>query len=141
MIRYALLCDADHDFEAWFSSSDSYDAQAAKGLVECPQCGSTRVRKALAAPAVSTSRSKEARSEQQQLAEMAGKVRAHIRQNFDYVGEDFAREARDMHEGRKEARLIYGETSADETRQLLEDGVEVTPLPDAFAPTPPKKVN
>ncbi|WP_203295066.1 DUF1178 family protein [Maricaulis parjimensis] len=141
MIRYALICDAAHEFEAWFSSSDSYDEQAAKGLVECPHCGTTSVRKALAAPAVSTSRAREARSEQKQLAEMAGKVRAHIRQNFDYVGEDFAREARDMHEGRKTARLIYGETSAEETRQLIEDGVEVTPLPDMLAPTPPKKAN
>ena len=141
MIRYALLCDADHEFEAWFSSSDSYDEQAARGLVECPHCGSTTVRKALAAPAVSTSRAREARSEQARLAEMAGKVRAHIRRNFDYVGEDFAREAREMHEGRKEARLIYGETSAEESRQLIEDGVAVTPLPDLFAPVPPKKAN
>ncbi len=141
MIRYALLCDADHEFEAWFSSSDSYDEQAARGLVECPHCGSVTVRKALAAPAVSTSRAKEARSEQRKLAEMAGKVRAHIRQNFDYVGEDFAREAREMHEGRKEARLIYGETSPEESRRLIEDGVAVTPLPDLFAPVPPKKAN
>ena len=141
MIRYALICDEAHEFEAWFSNSQAYDDQAERGLVECPHCGSLSVRKALAAPAVSTSRSREARSEQKKLAEMAGKVRAHIRQNFDYVGEDFAREARDMHEGRKEARLIYGESSAEETRQLIEDGVEVTPLPDALAPLPPKQAN
>lgn len=140
MIRYALICDAEHEFEAWFRNSSDYDEQAASGLVECPLCASTAVKKAVMAPNVaSPKRRKE--TPQKMMMEMAGKVRAHIRQNFDYVGEDFAREARDMHEGRKEARLIYGETSADETRQLLEDGVEVTPLPDAFAPTPPKKAN
>lgn len=140
MIKYALLCDEEHAFEAWFSSSDGYDEQARRGLVECPHCGSTQVRKALMAPAVSTSRKKEASPEAQMRA-MASKVRSHIRENYDYVGEDFATEARAMHEGEKPERLIYGETSAAQSQSLQEDGVTVTPLPDALAPTPPKKAN
>ncbi|WP_300528302.1 DUF1178 family protein [Maricaulis sp.] len=140
MIKYALLCDEEHKFEAWFSSSDGYDEQVKRGLVECPHCGSTQVRKALMAPAVSTSRKKEA-SPQAQMQAMAAKVRSHIRENYDYVGEDFATEARAMHEGEKPERLIYGETSAAESQSLQEDGVPVTPLPDALAPTPPKKAN
>ncbi|WP_300553788.1 DUF1178 family protein [Maricaulis sp.] len=140
MIKYALLCDEEHTFEAWFSSSDGYDEQVQRGLVECPHCGSTQVRKALMAPAVSTSRNKEASPEAQMRA-MAAKVRSHIRENYDYVGEDFASEARAMHEGEKPERLIYGETSAAESQSLQEDGVPVTPLPDALAPTPPKKAN
>ncbi|WP_297730598.1 DUF1178 family protein [uncultured Maricaulis sp.] len=140
MIRYSLLCDADHEFEAWFSNSDGFDDQAARGLVECPHCGSMQVRKALAAPAVATSRKREA-SAAHQMAEMANKVKAHIRKNYDYVGDDFAREARAIHDGDKPARLIYGEASLNDTKALSEDGVPVTPLPDAFAPTPPKKAN
>ncbi len=140
MIKYALVCDQDHEFEAWFSNSSSYDEQVARGLVECPHCGSIDVRKALMAPAVRTSRRKEATPEHQ-LKQMASKVRAHIRDNYDYVGDEFASEARAMHEGEKPERLIYGETSAQESKALADEGVPVTPLPDALAPTPPKKVN
>jgi len=140
MIRYALLCEDNHDFEAWFSDSAGFDDQTARGLVECPECGSTQIRKALAAPAVSTSRKREASSEHK-LGEMASKVRAHIRKNYDYVGEDFASEARAIHGGDKPQRLIYGEASAKETKALSDDGVPVTSLPDALVPTPPKKAN
>jgi len=140
MIRYALLCDDDHGFEAWFSDSAGFDDQNARGLVECPQCGSTRIRKALAAPAVATSRRREA-TPQHQIGEIASKVRAHIRRNYDYVGEDFASEARAIHDGDKPQRLIYGEASIAEAKALGDEGVPVTPLPDALAPTPPKKAN
>ncbi len=140
MIRYSLLCDADHEFEAWFSDSAGFDDQSARGLIECPHCGSIEVRKALAAPAVSTARKREASSEHR-MAEMASKVKAHIRKNYDYVGTDFVSEARAMHDGDKPARLIYGEASPAESKGLIEDGVPVTPLPDALAPTPPKKAN
>ncbi|WP_291845397.1 DUF1178 family protein [Maricaulis sp.] len=140
MIRYALLCEDDHEFEAWFSDSAGYDDQSARGLVECPHCGSITIRKALAAPAVATSRKREARAGSR-MAEMAAKVTAHIRKNYDYVGEDFASEARAMHDGEKPARLIYGEASLTDARALSEDGVPVAALPDALAPTPPKKAN
>ena len=140
MIRYALLCEDDHEFEAWFSDSAGYDDQNARGLVECPHCGSTTIRKALAAPAVATSRKREASAEHR-MAEMAARVKAHIRKNYDYVGTDFASEARAMHDGDKPVRLIYGEASLTDARALSEDGVPVAPLPDAIAPTPPKKAN
>jgi len=138
MIKYALICDRNHDFEGWFSDSAAYDDQSAAGLVECPECGSSEVRKALMAPAVATSRSREAAASMQ---EMAAKVRAHIRSNYDYVGEDFATEARAIHDGDKPERLIYGETTPEESKALQEDGVPVSPLPDELAPTPPKKAH
>jgi hypothetical protein len=140
MIKYALCCDQTHEFEAWFSNSDAYDEQVARGLVECPHCGTTAVRKAIMAPAVKTARKREA-SPEHQLREAASKVRAHIRDNFDYVGEDFASEARAIHDGDKPERLIYGEASADESKSLKDDGVPVSPLPDALAPVPPKKAH
>ena len=140
MIRYALVCDQHHEFEAWFSNSDAFDAQNQRGLVECPQCGSSDVRKAVMSPAVTTSRQRDATPEAKFKA-MAAQVKAHIRKNYDYVGEDFAAEARAIHTGDKPDRLIYGEASSEEGEALREEGVPVAPLPDALAPTPPKKAN
>ena len=146
MIRYALQCDDSHQFEAWFSTSDDYDMQVERGLVECPVCGSLEITKQIMAPNVSTSRKKDMMAGggpdiAPDLKQIASKVQAHIRNNFDYVGNDFASEATAIHNGEKPERLIYGETTPDETKKLKEDGVPCTPLPDAFAPVPPKKTN
>ncbi len=146
MIRYALVCDDTHEFEAWFSSSGDYDMQVERGLVECPHCGSTAVKKQIMAPSVRTARKVEARAEKTangaaNFQELARKVQAHIRSNYDYVGPDFAKEARAIHEGQKPERLIYGETTPEEREKLAEDDVPVAPLPEPFAPTPPKKAN
>ena len=138
MIRYALNCDQAHGFEAWFGSSADYDDQAARGLVECPFCGSRSVQKAIMAPAVSGTRKSDAAPEiaarmQTMMMEAAREVRAHVEANFDYVGDTFAREAR------SEKREIYGEATPAEVKKLKEDGVPVAPLP---APPPdPSKVN
>jgi hypothetical protein len=149
VIRYALACDQAHGFEAWFASSADYDDQAARGLVECPFCGSRSVEKQIMAPAVSgTKRSAptdEARTKMQgaelqaMMTQAAREVRAHVEQNFDYVGDAFAREARDIHEGRSEKREIYGEATPAEVKKLKEDGVPCAPLPSL--PPDPSKAN
>ena len=143
MIRYALTCEHDHGFEAWFGASADYDAQSEQGLVECPVCGSRQVRKQIMAPAVAGTRktaAPELKAEMQTLMmEAAREVRAHVEQNFDYVGDAFAREARDIHEGRSEKREIYGEATPAEVKKLKDDGVPCAPLP---APPPdPAKLN
>lgn len=135
MIRYALTCENDDVFEGWFASSADYDAQEARGLIECPVCGSKAVRKAPMAPAVHTS------SDAPTPAEMAAKVRAHIREKFDYVGDEFAAEARAIHEGDAPDRPIWGEATRDEAQEMVEEGLPVAPLPAALAPTPPRKLN
>ena len=140
MIRYALSCENDHGFEAWFGSSSDYDDQAARGLVECPFCGSRRVAKQIMAPAVAgtkrtASDPEAAKKVQAMMMEAAGQVRAHVEANFDNVGDAFAREARAIHEGRSEARGIYGQATAQEVRALKEDGVPCAPLP----PAPPSR--
>lgn len=138
MIRYALACEHDHEFEGWFGASADYDDQQARGLIECPVCGSKSVRKQIMAPAVTGTKRNtpdlppEAR---QMMMEALGKVRAHVEENFDYVGDAFAAEARAIHEGRSEDRGIYGEATPAEVKKLAEDGVPVAPLP----PGPPKK--
>jgi hypothetical protein len=146
MIRYALSCEADHPFEAWFGSSSDYDDQAARGLVECPFCGSRNVAKQIMAPAVAGT--KKSAADPQALARMqsmmmqaASEVRAHVEQNFDYVGDTFAREARAIHEGVSEKREIYGEATPAEVRALKADGVPCATLPPAMTPKDPAKVN
>lgn len=127
MIKYALKCEVDHGFEAWFPSSDGFDDQVRQGLVQCPMCGSSAVSKAIMAPMVRTS--KEIPSPHQVMAEMLYKVRKHVESTHDYVGSGFAAEARDMHEGLTPERPIYGEATPDEVKALVDDGVPVAALP------------
>lgn len=136
MIRYALTCDVEHGFDAWFRNSADYDVQAEAGLIECPHCGSTAISKAPMAPAIARSR-ETAPNPEALMRAYAARVRAHIRETHDYVGADFAAEARAIHEGEAEERPIWGEASPEEARALVEDGVTVAPLPAPFAPEPP----
>lgn len=140
MIRYALVChDCDHDFEAWFASSDAFERQAEKKLVTCVACSSANVAKQIMAPSVRTSERKADAPDPEKLArEFAKAARQHVSENFDYVGEDFAAEARSMFYGEKDARPIWGETTPEESDALKEEGVPAAPLPPAFAPPKPR---
>lgn len=145
MIKYALQCDQAHAFEGWFGSSSDYDLQSERGMVECPFCASRAVRKAIMAPAVAGTKKRgdaalpaEAQS---MMMDVLNKVRSHVEQNFDYVGDRFAKEARDIHEGRSEERGIYGEAKPHEVRALVEDGIKVAALPAAAAPKPKEQLN
>lgn len=137
MIRYALQCEHQHDFEGWFGSSQDYDDQHARGLLQCPVCGSQAVRKAIMAPSVSGTKAPPfpEPGAREMMMQAAQAVRRHVEDNFDYVGDAFAREARAIHEGKSEERGIYGEASGADVKKLVEDGVPVAPLP----PGPPRK--
>lgn len=142
MIKYALTCEHEHGFEGWFGASADYDEQARRGLLECPVCGSKAVRKQIMAPAVAGTKAQKSGAElppqmRQVMMEAMGKVRAHVEENFDYVGDAFASEARAIHEGRSEERGIFGEATPTEVKKLVDDGVPVAPLP----PAPPKKTD
>jgi hypothetical protein len=142
MIKYALACDHDHAFEGWFGSSSDYDDQAARGLVDCPVCGSKGVRKQIMAPAVTGTKARKSAPEptpamREMMMSAMGEVRRQVEENFDYVGDSFAREARDIHDGKSEERGIYGEATPQEVKALVGDGIQVAPLP----PAPPKKTD
>ena len=142
MIKYALACEHEHGFEGWFGSSADYDDQSARGLIDCPICGSKAVQKQIMAPAVAGTKAQASGMEmkpgmREMVMEAMGKVRAHVEDNFDYVGDAFAREARDIHDGKSEERGIYGEATPAEVKSLVEDGVQVAQLP----PAPPKKTD
>ncbi len=142
MIRYSLQCNKQHTFEAWFKSSTDFDRQAKRNLVTCPECGSTKVSKALMAPNVSTGRSTKsgevtvanpeaaaALEKRKELMALLRRLRAEVEKNAEYVGPRFAEEALRMHYEEVEKRGIYGEATPDETRELIDEGVEFLPLP------------
>lgn len=142
MIKYALQCDQAHAFEGWFGSSSDYDDQSARGLVDCPICGSKGVSKQIMSPAVAGTKVRggelvvDPKMREMMMTAM-GEVRRHVEDNFDNVGDAFAKEARDIHEGKSEERGIYGQATPAEAKALIEDGIKVAPLP----PAAPKKTD
>ncbi len=156
MIRYALQCARGHGFESWFADSGSFDKQAKRGLVACPTCGSTKVEKAIMAPAIASRRARSARPidvpaatpapqpaalpnapasvamispQERELRTKLKELRDHLTRNAENVGRRFPEQARKMHYGEIEHRSIYGEASPEEARELHEEGVEFHPLP------------
>ena len=138
MIKYALICHKSHEFEAWFGSSDDYDEQRKRGFVDCPVCGSNKIEKMLMAPGVSgTKKSSDGNMPMaampQMPSEMVEKLREikqHVEANSENVGDKFPEEARKIHYGEAEARGIYGKASVEEAVSLVEEGVEVLPIPE-----------
>ena len=148
MIRYSLRCERDHSFESWFQSSSAFDSQVKRKLVACPVCESTKVEKAIMAPRIVSKKGRESTpaapapaaeaaasaqplvmAQERELRTKLKELRDHIVKNADNVGEQFPNEARKMHYGEIEHRPIYGEASPEEARALIDEGVEVSPLP------------
>jgi hypothetical protein len=151
MIRYSLRCDKDHSFESWFQSSSAYDSQVKRKLVSCPVCGSAKVEKAIMAPRIVGKKGRDKApavteaptevaapaaestplmmAQERELRAKIKELRDHIVKNADNVGERFPNEARKMHYGDIEHRPIYGEASPEEAKALIDEGVEVAPLP------------
>ena len=131
MIVYDLVCTAAHRFEAWFGSGADYDAQKARGLLECPLCGCGQVDKAVMAPAVPAKSNQQRQSQSLALAEPAEQMlmlQRAFEASSDYVGDRFAAEARAIHQA-GETRSVHGEATADDVKALRDDGVPVLPLP------------
>jgi hypothetical protein len=150
MIRYNLRCDKGHAFESWFQSSSAYESQEKRKLVNCPSCGSSKVERAIMAPQIVSQKGREdaapvpaaapvdvsasaatplLMAQERELRAKLRELRDHIVKNADNVGERFPNEARKMHYGDIEHRPIYGEASPEEARSLIDEGVEVSPLP------------
>ena len=156
MIHYQLRCSQQHEFDGWFQSSTVFEKQAKAGFVECPLCGDVKVSRALMAPAVSTRDADVPVAEQRALvaqptpavaapAPMPGtavsgpmpahiramlqRMRAEVEKHCDYVGPDFADEARKIHRGESDKRGIYGEATPSEAEALADEGIEVARMP------------
>jgi len=159
MILYQLRCDKDHTFEAWFSGSEAYEKQVSRNLVTCPHCGSSQVSKAIMAPNIGVKTNRKQKGPARPAATppqvatapqhganaaithsetpqawretmaVARKIREAVEKNAEYVGPKFAEEARKIHYHEVEEKGIYGEASAQEVKELIEEGVDVRPLP------------
>jgi len=152
MIVFDLCCAAgDHRFEAWFNSSTGFADQQARGLIGCPVCGDSEVRKAVMAPRVGAKSNQLAATAAPAPAakdsapeispELVRKVMAGIAAQqaemlpqSRWVGRDFADAARAMHEGRAKDDLIHGQTSPEEAQALRDDGIAAMPLLVPFVP-------
>jgi hypothetical protein len=131
VIAYSLRCHRGHEFDGWFRDSTAFDHQSKSGHLSCPACNSVRIEKAIMAPAVSGTK-KNVRSrapEARQMRQFATGLRKYVQENADYVGPNFAEEARKIHYGETPDRHIYGEATHKEARDLIEEGVDVAPLP------------
>ncbi|MGC6331387.1 DUF1178 family protein [Rhizorhabdus sp. FW153] len=156
MIVFDLACrPAGHVFEIWFGSSTDYEDQKARGLVSCPYCGSSEVEKAVMAPNVAPKGNRRSDADSramvptaapggavvpaganlpapEQFKEMVARIaeiQAKILEGSEYVGKGFADRARAMHLGEEDSRPIHGQTSIEEARALLDEGIAVAPLP------------
>ena len=130
MIVYNLRCRNSHEFEGWFRDLAAYEAQSKSGVLTCPVCDSRKVEKAIMAPAVSgAKKSAVTADEAKQMRQFMTGLRKYVQENADYVGPKFAEEARKIHYGEAEERHIYGEATIDEAKELVEEGVDVAPLP------------
>lgn len=145
MICFSLHCGNDHTFEGWFRDGAAYERQALDGDVSCPICGDRSVRKAMMAPAVVRSGSRGPAPVTEPSAPAAAvpdevkaafavamlrRLRAHVVENFENVGERFPEEARRIHHGDAEEREIYGRATLEEAQELVDEGISVRPLPD-----------
>jgi hypothetical protein len=130
VIVYNLQCKNSHEFEGWFKDSAAFDAQQKSGKLVCPVCDSRKVEKAPMAPAVSgTKKAAPSAEELRQMRQFVSGWRKFVTENSEYVGSRFPEEARKIHYGETEERRIYGEASVEEAMELIEEGVEVAPLP------------
>lgn len=130
MIVYNLRCKNSHEFEGWFKDSAAFDAQAKSGKLSCPVCETRKVDKAIMAPALSgAKKSTVNEGEAKKMRQFMTGLRKYVESNADYVGAKFAQEARKIHYGEAEDRHIYGEATLQEAKELVEEGVDVAPLP------------
>jgi hypothetical protein len=140
MIRYDLICDKGHEFDGWFSDSASYDKQAKRGLVECTHCGITKIKKQIMSPGIPSKSNKKSEPSVRMSAgpvdpraaammQMMRDYRKHVETNAENVGNNFAEEARKIHYKETEERGIYGNTSSEEAAALIEEGIEIHPIP------------
>jgi len=129
MIRYHLKCSIGHEFDAWFRSSDAFDEQRAEDRVRCAVCGTAEVEKAVMAPAVGVSETPDLTKPASAAEAVLAEMRRKVEEASDYVGKEFADEARRIHDGESARRSIWGEATLHDAKSLGDDGIPVTPIP------------
>ncbi len=130
MIVFNLTCnECNFPFEGWFENSSSFNLQKKRKLISCPSCESSNIKKALVAPNVSKKSNSKISKSKKTLATNIKKIKKIVEENFDYVGDKFSEEAKKIKYGETKDRPIYGEASLDQTKELIEEEINITPLP------------
>ena len=130
MIVFNLIClDCDYPFEGWFDDTKSFNSQKKRKLINCPNCESLNISKTLVAPNVSKKSNSKPTKNKKTLASNIKKIRKIVEKNFDYVGDNFFEEAKKIKYGETKDRPIYGEATIEETKELIKEEINITPLP------------
>ena len=139
MIKFKLKCAHNHSFESWFKNQEGFETLKMSRLIRCPICQSHDVEKTLMSPTIHKKAEKNTKAPQKAKHSLKApaskmeadikKLKAKIESHFENVGDNFAKEARAIHDGDAPKRAIYGEANVKEAQSLIEDGISVTPLP------------
>jgi hypothetical protein len=130
VIVFNLVCsECEYPFEGWFDDTKSFNNQKKHKLINCPNCESSNVSKTLVAPNVSKKSNSKPTKNKKTLASNIKKIRKIVEKNFDYVGDNFFEEAKKIKYGETKDRSIYGEATVEETKELIEEEINITPLP------------
>jgi len=136
MIKYNLECSCGEQFESWFQSSQEYDKLSKKNLISCYACGSTKdVKKSLMTPNVALSKNNAVKNGDpkkefyKNVKKKLKDLREYVEKNAEYVGDKFVSEVRSIHYDNKKKRSIYGTASQKETKDLIDEGIEVSTIP------------
>ncbi len=131
MIKFNLICKCGRTFESWFSSSEEYNSLLKKKLINCIYCDSTSVKKSIMAPNLSSKSNKTTNIDKsaKNIKKELLKFRKYIEKNCKYVGDNFAKEVRNIHYDKKSSKGIYGRATPEETLELEEEGIDVATIP------------
>ena len=133
MIKYNLKCKNRHEFEGWFSDSKEFEKLKSKKMIECSFCGTKVIEKSIMSPNVLSAEEKANRVKSsknlKKIKEDLLKMRNFVEKNFEYVGNDFPREVRNIYYDKRKNKNIYGKASEKETEELKEEGIELTSIP------------
>ena len=130
MIVFNLNCSAcNFSFEGWFENTKDYNKQIKQGLVSCPSCNNIQIKKGLMAPNIAKKSNVKFSKSNKSIASNVKKLKKIIEKEFDYVGDKFTEEAKKIKYGEVKERAIYGEASVEQTKELIDEDIDVLPLP------------
>ena len=130
MIVFNLICSTcEYEFEGWFDNSSAFESQKKRKLINCPNCESSKIKKTLVAPNVGKKSNTKKTTNKKTIASNINKMKKIVEDNFDYVGDQFTEEAKKIKYGETEDRPIYGEATIEQTKELIDEDISITPLP------------
>ena len=130
MIVFNLICSScEYEFEGWFDNSSAFESQKKRKLINCPNCESSKIKKTLVAPNVGKKSNSKKTTNKKTIASNINKIKKIVEDNFDYVGDQFTEEAKKIKYGETEDRPIYGEATIEQTKELIDEDISITPLP------------